>query len=336
MRHNSNAAAALMLPALSMLAILASASEPGLERELERLAAGAGGSMGVAVVHLESGRSAFVNGDEPYPMASTYKVPLAVEVLSRVDDGSLSLDAMIDVDYGDYAAGSGMLAKLLDDPGLTVSLHNLLEIMLLISDNTATDVLMKTVGGGPVVTDRMRSLGIDGLRVDRTTSRLIGDYLGLDTMPSASGRRWEDYEAMVEALPDGANEAAEAAFEVDGMDTATPRAMAELLVKIWQRDALSEPSSALLIDIMERCETGLARLKGSLPPGTVVAHKTGTIGRTTNDVGIVYLPGTAGHVVVAAFVKASDEPVPIRERAIADVARAAHDYFLFAPAGKIQ
>jgi len=63
--------------------------------------------------------------------------------------------------------------------------------------------------------------------------------------------------------------------------------------------------------------------------GTVVAHKTGTIGRTTNDVGIISLPGDAGHVIVVAFVKASDLDVPARELAIAEAARAAHDYFLF-------
>ena len=81
---------------------------------------------------------------------------------------------------------------------------------------------------------------------------------------------------------------------------------------------MSESSSALLIDIMERCETGLNRLKGNLPEGTVVAHKTGTIGRTTNDVGIFTLPGEAGHVIVVAFVKESEVEVPDRERAIAE------------------
>ena len=308
--------------------VSAAAQEVDLERELRRLAEGAGGSMGVAAVHLETGRAAYLNPDERFPMASTYKVPLAVEVLARVDRGSLALGTMIEVRQEDYAAGSGALAGLLDDPGLSVSVHNLLEIMLLISDNTATDVLMKKVGDG-AVNSRMKSLGIDGIQVDRTTSRLIGDYLGIDDMPSAAGRTWADYQALVDALPEGAAEAAVAAFEADPQDTSTPRAMAQLLAKIWSRDALSEDSSALLIDIMERCETGEGRLKGRLPEGTVVAHKTGTIGRTTNDVGIVTLPDGAGHVIVVAFVKDSDEPIPVRERAIAEATRAAHDYFLF-------
>lgn len=85
----------------------------------------------------------------------------------------------------------------------------------------------------------------------------------------------------------------------------------------------------LLLDVMRRCETGLTRLKGALPPGTEVMHKTGTIGMTTNDVGIVTLPGDAGHLVISIFVKSSEKPIPDRERAIAEVARALHDYYLF-------
>jgi beta-lactamase class A len=304
-------------------------AEPALEREFERVAALSGGTMGVAAVHIESGRTAFLNPDVPFPMASTYKVPIAVELLTRIDAGDMSLDDRIDITVDAYSPGSGMLAKLLDDPGLSVSLLNLLEIMLLISDNTATDRLLEHVGGGEVVTARMQALGIEGVRVDRSTLRLIGDWLGIDDMPSASGRTWEDYEALVEDVDKAARDAAARAFEVDPRDTSTPRGMADVLGQVWRRDALSESSSALLIDIMERCETGLNRLKGRLPEGTVVAHKTGTIGRTANDVGIITLPGNAGHVIVVAFVKESDLDVPERERAIADVARAAHDYFLF-------
>jgi beta-lactamase class A len=85
---------------------------------------------------------------------------------------------------------------------------------------------------------------------------------------------------------------------------------------------------------MKRCRTGAGRLKGILPEETEVAHKTGSIGRTVNDVGIITLPNGAGHVLVAAFVKKSDLADEKRERAIAEAARAAHDYFLFTPESK--
>jgi beta-lactamase class A len=120
-------------------------------------------------------------------------------------------------------------------------------------------------------------------------------------------------------------------FDADPRDTSTPDAMARLLERIQRKDLLKQNSGELLLDILRRCKTGEARLKGLLPQGTVVAHKTGTIGGTTNDVGIITLPDGAGHVAIAVFVKASEKEIPARERAIAEVARAVHDFFLFNP-----
>lgn len=307
----------------------ARSAEPVLERELARLAEVSGGTMGVAVIHLESGRSAFLNADDTFPMASTYKVPIATQLLTLVDDGRLSLSKMIDINPAHLSPGSGTISTLLDDPGVSISLHNLLELMLLISDNSATDIILAEVGGGKAVTNRMQTLDLDGIRVDRPTLGIIVDFLGLEELPPPSARNRAGYEEIFGAIPEEIMESAGAAFDSDPRDTATPRDMALLLEKIWRGEILSDESSALLIDIMERCQTGEARLKGILPEGTVVAHKTGTIGNTTNDVGIITLPDDAGHVIVVAFVKESVIDVPGRERAIAEAARAAHDYFLF-------
>jgi beta-lactamase class A len=284
--------------------------------------------MGVAAVHLESGRRAFLNGDEPFPMASTYKVPIAVELLKRVDDGKLDLARMVAVERHDYSPGSGLLTDLLREPGLALSLRNLLEIMLLVSDNTATDLCLRHAGGGEAVTARMRKLGIEGLRVDRPTFQLIADWRGI-AVPGEAERDPAKYGKLLDSVPEEKAEEAERGFYDDLRDTATPRAMAALLEKIWKREALSPASSDLLLDIMKRCRTGAGRLKGILPEGTEVRHKTGTIGQSLNDVGIITLPHEAGHVIVAAFVKKSDRPEAKRERAIAEAARAAHDYFLF-------
>lgn len=94
---------------------------------------------------------------------------------------------------------------------------------------------------------------------------------------------------------------------------------------------LKPESAELLLDIMRRCRTGEARLRGLLPQGTEIAHKTGTIGGSTNDVGIITLPDSAGHVAMAVFVKSSEKDAAARERAIAEIARAVHDFFLFQP-----
>jgi beta-lactamase class A len=71
------------------------------------------------------------------------------------------------------------------------------------------------------------------------------------------------------------------------------------------------------------------RLKGMLPPGTPVAHKSGTLGGSTNDVGMITLPEDAGHVVVAIFIKTSKRESSEREKAIAEIARAVYDFYLF-------
>ena len=220
---------------------------------------------------------------------------------------------------------------MLNKPGVALSIRNLLELMLLISDNSATDVALRLAGGPGAVTERMRALGFEGIRVDRSTAVLISDWLGVTNLPPEE--KWTPAAWMMLAAAVKPEDRAAAAkrFDGDPRDTSTPDAMARLLERIHRKDLLKAESGALLLDIMRRCKTGEARLKGLLPQGTEVAHKTGTIGGTTNDVGIIKLPDNAGHVAIAVFVKSSDKDVPARERAIAEVARAVHDFFLFNP-----
>ena len=308
--------------------------DPGLERlaaEAARLAEHAQGVVGVAVHHLETGRGFTLNGDVAFPMASTYKVPIAVRILSMVDRGELALSDMIEIGRADVYRTSSAISDLLDDPGLQVSVHNLLELMLQISDNIATDVLMRIAGGSAAVTAGLRSAGIDDMRVDRPTWALIANWLGRADATEDAPVPPAEYLALLESERTDADVAANnARFNRDLRDTATPAAMSALLRMIWERDLLSEESSALLLDIMYRCRTGEGRLKGMLPPGTRVAHKTGTIGQTTNDVGIVELPDGAGHAIAVVYVKESRiEDYADREPAIAQIARAVHDYFVF-------
>ncbi|MFP6590823.1 MAG: serine hydrolase, partial [Candidatus Latescibacterota bacterium] len=141
----------------------------------------------------------------------------------------------------------------------------------------------------------------------------------------------EHNEVFTERPPVDASEA----FAADVRDTSTPEAMVQLLEAILHSELLSEQSSALLVDIMRRCETGESRLRGRLPEATVLAHKTGTIpGVAVNDVGIVTLPGDQGQVVLSVFVTSRGNGDFIAgsdaEIAISNVARAVYDFALFA------
>ena len=311
------------------------ASDPGLARleaEMTQLATIAGGKVGVGVVHLETGREVMVNRGEPFPMASTFKVPVAVRLLTRVDSGSLRLDSMITLRPSDLHPGSGTLTHLFDDPGVSLSVRNLLELMLLISDNSATDIMLRTAGGSGPVNARLRALGVSGISVDRPTVQLIADAIGVKNLPPENELTPQSFNALASAVSDDAQKAAAEAFYRDRRDTATPDGMAKLLETIWRGRALSKANTDLLLDIMRRCETGPNRIKGMLPPGLVVRHKTGTLGiGVANDVGIIELPNGAGHLVLTVFVKESTRSADDQERAIAQIARAAYDYFVFNP-----
>ena len=304
-----------------------------LGSELARLSQLSGGVMGVAAVHLETGRAVYVNRNEPFPMASSYKVPIAVQLLTRVDRGEVRLDSMVALQPGDLHPGSGTLTELFNDPGVVLSLRNLLELMLLISDNSATDLVLRTAGGAAAVTARMEALGVSGIRVDRPTVGLIADWSGVRDIPADHNVPPERFRELARGVSDAARDSAAAAFSTDPRDTATPEGMAQLLERVWHGQAISASSAGLLLDIMRRSTTGGARIQGMLPPRVEVAHKTGTIGTTTNDVGIITLPDDAGHVIVVAFIKQSRVPTEARERAIAQVARAIYDYFAFNPHG---
>ncbi|MGQ0511367.1 MAG: class A beta-lactamase [Betaproteobacteria bacterium] len=301
--------------------------------EIERIAPAAGGTVGVAVRHVESGREIHFNRGQRFPMGSTFKLPLAVQVLALVDEGRLSLDTVIALRPGDLRPGSGTLVKRYDPAKPDYSLRSLLELMMIVSDNSATDVLWKEAGGFKAVMARLRALGVGGISVDRPTGQLLAAAFGVKLPPGADATPGM-FQDLMRQRPKGRRELAHAEVAKDPRDTATPDALVDLLLKIWRREALSPVQSAVLLDIMARTESGRRRLRGLLPKGTRVMHKTGTLtGIVTNDAGIIALPGGAGHVAIAVMVKESLNAIAVQERAIAEIARAVYDHFSTNPSG---
>ena len=300
-----------------------------LKTEIKRLSELSGGTMGVAIVHLETGTSVSLRGNERFPMASTYKVPVAVTLLQQVDRGTKKLSDRVEVSEDDLVISEGV-AEHFQFSGIALSLRNLLEPMLIVSDNTATDVLMENVGGPELITKRMKDLGIQDIQVSRNTATLIRDFFEMSQPPAGQKRSLlKELEALTPEEIDKLGKKVRPDFAKDSKDTATPDAMASLLKKIWEGSILSKKSASIIKDIMLRCKTGEKRLKGILPSGTPVAHKTGTIGGSSNDVGVITLPNGKGHLIVAVYIKGSPLTYEQRDRAIAEVARSAHDYFVF-------
>src|SRR5215813_9413282 len=300
-----------------------------LKTQIEKVIPRARGEVGVAIKHVESGTEVLVNAEKTYPMASTYKVPILTELFYQRAAGKLSLLDRVEVTTGDVHPG-GTIALLLDGPGLQMSIHNLVNLMMRVSDNSAADILLNKVGAANV-TARMRSLGLDKIRVDRSTLEMILDQEGLDystygKLPLPQLR--EHLDAVDAQTAARANER----FNATEKDVATPRQMTTLLEKIYRGEIVDRESSDEIIEFMSHSMTGDARISGLLPQGTRVVHKTGSISGSTNDTGIVFLPA-GGHLIITVFTKDAKAISAERERAIAEISRFAYDYFVFNPTG---
>lgn len=289
------------------------------------------GVVGVSIKHLESGVTLSANGDEPFPMASVFKLPVLVELHAAVRAGALRWEDVVDVTTRDLHLGSGDLTPIFDPPGVSLSMRNIANLMMMISDNSAADICLAKAGAAKV-TARMRSLGIEGIRVDRSCQELILDFQGRDTAALKDLARDDLREAMRRAPVRSGIESrfkADDRAAADPRDNATPNAMVALLEKIWRGEAVGRAESDAMLELLKRCRSGENRLRGLLPPSTPVAHKTGTLGGVVNDVGIIYLPDGAGHVAIAVMSKRTRNTTETVERSLAHIAKYAYDYFLF-------
>ena len=294
-----------------------------------QIASGLAGRIGFAAQEIGGDEVISFNGDQTFAMASTYKVAVAAKVMDLVDKGELSLDQMVDIPPDMYVAGTVAIAERFPYPGVQFSLANLIYPMITESDNTATDVLMGLAGGPEAVTKNLRRLGITDFRVDRTVRGILMDFYGVPSVtPEAVAEAISNNPALVAAQV-GPN----LDFEADPRDHTTPNAYLKLLLAIDGGRAMSPKSREFLLGVMSRTRTGAGRLKGLLPKGTPVAHKTGTLGGVANDAGYITLPD-GRRFAIAVFTNSSKTSESDRERAIAEIARALFDHFYLAPVAK--
>jgi beta-lactamase class A len=257
-----------------LLALLAFVAQPAaaqgtlagqLQNQLAMLVTSKSADVGLAAIDLATGETVSVRGDRRYPMASTMKIAVAATYLSYVETGDRSLDKTI--------AGR--------------SAASLMKAMIVRSDNHATDLLLRDLGGPETVQNWLTWNKVEGLRVDRTIAQLLRAKRDL-------------YEEL---------------------DSTTPLAFAAFLKRLDKGELLKPWSRNYLLELMAQCKTGSNRMKALLPAGAV-AHKTGTLNGYTSDVGFMTLPN--GHkVAIAIFARGGSD----RPRAIAEAARAVYDGF---------
>ena len=295
---------------------------------LRRIARRVGDEVGVSALHVESGARISLNGHRRFPMASVSKVPMALEFLRRVDLGELDPMETITVTPRDFRPGHSPLAARAGRRTLRLTADSLFVLMLALSDNTATDVILNMSGGPEAATRRIRDLGVEGVAVDRSEARTFADLVGLpETIPESELYR-QEYFRLRDALPEAHRQAARERYGTDPRDTATPEGMTDLLLTIHEGTGLSPESRSWILDVLDRSESGRNRMRRRLPRSTFVAHKTGTMGGAINDVGIIRLPDGGGHLIVSVFVNTLRRTTARRERTIADMTRLLYDYFM--------
>jgi len=298
-----------------------------LQARVEELSRSFPGTIGVYARNIETGAEVGYKADELFPMASVYKIAIMVQVFREVDAGRLSLNDRIELGTPDRRLGSGLITYM--TPGLKPTLHDLLMMMITVSDNEATDKLLSMVGAKNV-TATLRAIGIKDIRVDRPTSDLIADWLAYSdpSFRNVSLAQMIAHPDVFDKMTPEQFERGSKAFTEDPRDHASPRGMSELLVKIFRSEAASEKSCQDMLEILKLQQFN-DRIPRYLPEGTAVAHKTGEIGYTRNDAGIIYAGDQ--RIVVAIFALRASGDVSEQEtyQRTGEIARAIYDYFQY-------
>jgi len=284
---------------LAILIFLLTASvfaQTALQRPIGAIAADAHGKVSVACALPDSALNCDLDAHAHSPMQSVFKLPVAVTALHLVEQGKFSLDQPLRFLPSDRILPRtySPLQDKYPDGNVDVPLRELLQLGTSLSDNVAADIVLRTIGGPAVVNDYMRSIGVAGFRLVDDEQALAGDN-------ELQYRNW---------------------FE--------PAGAVQLLRRISDNSPLTAEHTRILLQWMQDSPTGAHRIKGELPAGTIVMHKTGSSGTrdgvtaATNDIGLITLPD-GRRLAIAIFVTDSRADDATRDAVIARIAKAAYD-----------
>ena len=283
------------LPANPKTAQTAAKIDAGLQKQIEQIAVEAKGKVGVRAEILETGETVSLNGAERFPMQSVYKLPIGMAIFRQVEEGKLKLDQRVKIEKSDLAI-AGQYSPLRDKypNGTEMTIEELVEWTISVSDNTSSDILLRLVGADGVMR-YLSDLGVQNMIVADSEREMSKSW-------ETQYRNWTTPESAVELL----------------------RALQE------KRGNLSEANRARIMKYLIETTRGVKRLKGLLPSTAIVAHRPGTSGTrdgvaaATNDIGIITLPD-GRHLLIAVFVSDSTASSEVRELVIAKIAKAAWD-----------
>ena len=270
-----------------------------LRQKIQQIASAADGKLGVAILDLEGKDTLTMNGKGHFAMQSVYKFHLGLAVLNQIDKGKFKLDQKILVRKKDLLPNTwSPLREKYPNGEVEIPLSELLQFTVAQSDNNGCDLLFNLMGSPKTVDTYIKSLGIKDVAISTTEQQMHQD-------PKVQFTNWS-----------------------------TPWSAVKLLEKFYQKKILSASTHDFMWKTLAEATTGSQKIKGLLPKGTIVAHKSGLSGAdakgvtaATNDIGIVQLPN-GKHFAIAVFygnTKMSDKE---SDKVIAEVSKAAWDYFL--------
>ena len=257
--------------------------------------------VGVAINGIKTNDTLSINGQRHYPMQSVFKFPIALTILSEVDKGNLSLDQKIEIKKNELLPGLWSPIRKKYPEGTTLTIAEIIEYTVGLSDNVGCDVLLKILGKPKVVEDYFLSLGFKDFAVRINEERMQDNW------------------------------------DLQFLNWTTPREANRILTTFYENKngLLSKESYDFIWNIMKETKTGKNRLRGQLPEETIVAHKTGWSGKhkgtgitaAVNNIGIVFLPN-GKHFAISVFVTESKEDYKTNEKIISDISKVAWDYFV--------
>jgi beta-lactamase class A len=269
-----------------------------LRQKIQQIASSVDGKLGIAVLDLAGEDTLTMNGKGHFAMQSVYKFHLGLAVLDQVDKEKFKLDQKILVRKKDLLPNTwSPLREKYPNGEVEVPLSELLQFTVAQSDNNGCDILFNLVGRPKTVDTYIKNLGIKDVAISTTEQEMHQD-------PKAQFTNWS-----------------------------TPWSTVKLLEKFYQKKILSASGHDFMWKTLAEATTGSQKLKGLLPKGTVVAHKSGLSGTdekgltaATNDIGIVTLPN-GKHYAIAVFFANTKMADKDSDRVIAEVSKAVWDYF---------
>jgi beta-lactamase class A len=280
----------------------AGADPSSLEDCIAPIAKGHKGKIAVAVKNLHTGEAFHLNADEPMPTASLIKLPVMVEAYWQAEEGKVKLDTMLTLKKDPRVKGSGVLAYHFSD-GASFPLRDAVRLMIVYSDNMATNMVLDQIGIA-ATGERMSKLGLNETRINAKVFRA-------DTrIDQERGKKY-------------------------GLGSTTAGEMVRLLEMIQAGKVVTPDACQEMLDHLKACDDK-EKMTRFLPPGTAVAHKTGSVNASKTDAGIIYVPDPADKkkTVPVALCVMTDENEDRRwvadnaaQVTIGKIARSVYDHF---------